>query len=359
MFTLPTEAGAEPADAASVQPSYPQSELPPIELPAVATPFAARLRAGLRALQVAREIAVATLSKAWNDRILGLSAEAAFWQLLSLPPLLLGALGMLGYAGDRISPNLMTRIEAHLLQLAGEVLQPAMVDQVVEPMLSEVLSHGRGGVAAISFVLALWAGSSATSTFVNTITIAYGQRDLRGAVRSRFLALWLYLLALGVGTVAVPLLVLGPNALVRALPEGWHQAASIAVHVAYWPIMAVIVFVALSAFYHLATPLRLRWRRAVPGAALALVLFLLLSYLLQLYIAAVAARLLVFSTLAAPILALFYFYVIAMAVLLGAELNATLERRWPRGSKARPIEAIMRIRARAVTRATSDEPIRP
>ena len=33
---------------------------------------------------------------------------------------------------------------------------------------------------SIGFVLALWAGSSATATFVNTITIAYGQRDLRG-----------------------------------------------------------------------------------------------------------------------------------------------------------------------------------
>ncbi|MEJ7702978.1 MAG: hypothetical protein WKF47_04675 [Geodermatophilaceae bacterium] len=41
-----------------------------------------------------------TLSKAWNDRILGLSAEAAFWQLLSLPPLLLALLGSLGYLTD-------------------------------------------------------------------------------------------------------------------------------------------------------------------------------------------------------------------------------------------------------------------
>jgi membrane protein len=104
--------------------------------------------------------------------------------------------------------------------------------------------------------------------------------------------------------------------------------------------MAVILFAALSAFYHVVTPVRLRWRRAVPGAALALVLFLLLCYLLQLYIAAVADRLLVFSTLAAPILALLYFFVLALTVLLGAELNATLERRWPRGPKARPLEAI-------------------
>jgi membrane protein len=291
-------------------------------------------------LRVARDVTRATMGKAWNDRILGLSAEAAFWQLLSLPPLLLGILGLLGYAGGWIGSAVTNRIESHLLHLAAQVLQPAMVHQVVAPMLGEVLQHGRGGVATFSFLLALWAGSSATSTFVNTTTIAYGQRDMRGAVRSRLLSLWMYLCALAVGTVAVPLLVLGPSTLVQAVPAHWQDTASSIVHKVYWPLLAAVVFAGLSTFYHLATPLRLRWRRAFPGAALALALFLLLSYLLQLYIAAVADRLLVFSTLAAPILALFYFYVIALAVLLGAELNATLERRWPRGPKTRPLDAI-------------------
>jgi membrane protein len=291
-------------------------------------------------LSVARAVAGETVRQSWHDRILGLSAEAAFWQLLSLPPLLLGILGLLGYAGGWIGTEVTGSIEAHLLRLAGQVLQPAMVDQVARPMLAEVLQHGRGGVATFSFILALWAGSSATATFVSTTTIAYGQRDLRGAVRSRLLALWMYLCTLAVGTVAVPLLVLGPGRIVGAVPASWRDEVSGLVHGAYWPVMACVVFGGLSTFYHLATPVRLRWRRAVPGAALALALFLLLSYLLQLYIGAIADRLLVFSTLAAPILALFYFYVIALTVLLGAELNATLERRWPRGPKTRPLEAI-------------------
>jgi membrane protein len=371
MFTLPTatDDAAEPAPAASAELAHAETSpnVVPVS-PAPGGPFPAGsgdealaadpaatvppAPALLRWLVIAREVTGATLAKAWKDRILGLSAEAAFWQLLSLPPLLLGMLGTLGYVGDWIGPNVIERIERHLLLLSAQVLQPAMVDQIVQPVLSQVLTHGRGGVATVSFVIALWAGSSATSTFVNTITIAYGQRDLRGAVRSRLLALWLYVCALAVGTVAAPLLVLGPGALVRALPEQWRGAASVVVHVTYWPLLGGLVFVALSAFYHLSTPVRLRWRRAVPGAALALALFLLLAYLLQLYIDAVANRLLVFSTLAAPILALFYFYVLALAVLLGAELNATLERRWPRGSKPRPIEVIRGLHGRVIANST-------
>jgi membrane protein len=357
MFTLPPQtAAAEPAPAASVSSTSADGGAAGA-VPTAGLDAKARVTAWLpRApqwLRVAREVAGATLAKAWNDRILGLSAEAAFWQLLSMPPLLLAVLGTLGYAGDWIDSDLISRIEAHLLRAASEVLQPAVVDQIVEPVLSEVLTHGRGGVATASFLLALWAGSSATSTFVNTITIAYGQRDLRGALPSRLLALWLYLCALAVGTIAVPLLVLGPRALVGAMPEQWRGVAAVVVHTTYWPVMACMVFVALASFYHLSTPVRLRWRRAFPGAALALALFLLLSYLLQLYIAAVASRLLIFSTLAAPILALFYFYVIALAVLLGAELNATLERKWPRGPKPRPLEF---IRDRVVTRSAGTDP---
>ena len=77
-------------------------------------------------------------------------------------------------------------------------------------MLDQVLHSSRLDIISIGFLIALWAGSSATATFVNTITIAYGLRDLRGAVRSRLLALWLFLSGV-VGFVALPLLVLGPD----------------------------------------------------------------------------------------------------------------------------------------------------
>src|SRR5689334_906708 len=46
-----------------------------------------------------------TIAKAWHDRILGLSAEAAFWQVLSVPPLLIGLLGSLGYLGNFIGKD--------------------------------------------------------------------------------------------------------------------------------------------------------------------------------------------------------------------------------------------------------------
>ncbi|HEV7825686.1 MAG TPA: YihY/virulence factor BrkB family protein [Mycobacteriales bacterium] len=297
-------------------------------------------RAVWHAVRVAGGLARATVAKAWQDRILGLSAEAAFWQLLSLPPLLLAGLGALGYVGPLFGTNAVASVQRWVLRGASEVVAPGVVDAVVQPVVTEVLSRGRPDIVSIGFVLGLWAGSSATATFVNTITIAYGQRELRGAVPSRLLALGLYLAFLTFGAVLLTLLVIGPDLLLEVLPAGWREPAEMAVHLAYWPVTALLTLLALTTLYHVVTPVRLAWRRAFPGAVLAMVLFGLLSFGLRLYVETVASQLMVFSALAAPILALLYFYVLAFAILLGAELNAALEQRWPRGSRPGTLERL-------------------
>lgn len=303
-----------------------------------------RVRRVWRGAVTAGQVCWRALGKAWHDRILGMSAESAFWQLLSLPSLLIALLGLLGYGARWLGDGAVNEIRDWALATAAKVVTPRVVDQVVAPMVSQVLDHHRGEIIGLGSVIALWSGSSATATFVNTITIAYGQRDLRGAVRSRLVALRLYLFTVLAGVVVLPAVVLGPGAIDDLLPASWHDVVHDIIHALFWPVLAVIVFAGISTFYHLATPLRLRWRRAFPGAAVALVLFLIISYGLQVYISEIATRMLVYSTLAAPILTLMYFYGLAFAVLLGAEFNATLEERWPRGTKRRPTEWFRAVR---------------
>ncbi len=281
-----------------------------------------------------------TLVRAWRDRILGLSAEAAFWQLLSLPPLVLALLGAVGYFSDAMGSGTVAAIEQRILRLANGVASQDVVDNIVRKTLDQVLHHGSANVISIGFLLSLWAGSSAMATFVNTITIAYGMRDLRGAVRSRLLALWLYLVSIALLVVLLPLLVIGPTALRRITPDGSRHYTDDIVQIGYWPVVGGVLFCGLAALYHYATPVKLRWRRALPGAGVAMLLFILGSYGLRLYVAAVFGKALSYGALAAPIAALLFFYVLALAVHLGAELNATLERLWPRGRKPRRVEWI-------------------
>lgn len=267
--------------------------------------------------------------------MLGLSAEAAFWQLLSLPSLFLGSLAALGYFAEWAGPGTIARVQDNLLGTFSRAFSPQVVDQLIAPVVTQVLREGRADVLSVSFVLALWAGSSATATFVNTITIAYGMRDLRGAIRSRLLALGIYLGSIVVGVIVLPALVLGPTVLPKLFPQGARATADRVIGDSYWPAVLLMLLSGLTSLYHLAPPRRLPWLRGVPGAVLAMVIFLGGSAALREYISFIVVHNHAYGTLAAPIAALLFFYILALGVLLGAELNAEIELGSPAASRPR------------------------
>jgi membrane protein len=270
-----------------------------------------------------------TVAKAWHDRILGLSAEAAFWQILSVPPLLIGLLGSLGYLGSLIGEAAVRQIEGELVTAAAQVLTSDVVDDLVAPTLSDILGSGRLDVVSLGFVLSLWAGSSATATFMNTIVIAYDQRDVRGPIRTRLKALWLFVVGLLLAVLTLPLLVLGRGVLVGLLPPDWRSTATVLVNAVYWPVVLIGLLLALTSFYHVVLPNRLPWRRHLPGTVLAVAFFLVAAQVLRAYVADILITALPYGALAAPIGAQLFCFFFGMAVLLGAELNATIQARWP------------------------------
>ncbi|CAB4913912.1 MAG: YihY/virulence factor BrkB family protein [Actinobacteria bacterium] len=280
-------------------------------------------------LRVPLQVLGRTLAKAWQDRILGLSAEASFWQVLSVPPLLIGLLGSLGYLGSFIGQQSVTEIEDRLVQLASEGLTDTVVETLVQPTLTDILGSGRLDVVSLGFLLSLWAGSSATATFMNTTVIAYDQRDVRGPIRTRLMALGLFVVALVIAVLSLPLLVLGRTSLVALLPEGIQGTATVLVNAVYWPLVLVMLVLALTSFYHVTLPRRLPWLRHLLGAAFAAAFFLTAALLLRSYVADVLTTALPYGALAAPIAALLFCFFLGMAILLGAELNATVEARWP------------------------------
>ncbi|UOY02030.1 YihY/virulence factor BrkB family protein [Blastococcus sp. PRF04-17] len=280
-------------------------------------------------IRVPLQVLGRALAKAWQDRILGLSAEAAFWQILSVPPLLIGLLGSLGYLSSFIGGDSVRQIEDQLLNVSAEVLTSDVVDDLVAPTLNEILGSGRLDLLSLGFLLSLWAGSSATATFMNTIVIAYDQRDVRGPIRTRLKALWLFVVGLGMAVLTLPLLVLGREVLVGMLPQDWRATAAVLVNAVYWPLVLVGLLLALTSFYHVVLADRLPWRRHLPGALLALGFFLVAALLLRAYVGDILITALPYGALAAPIGALLFCFSFGMAVLLGAELNAAIQERWP------------------------------
>ncbi|MFG2002135.1 YihY/virulence factor BrkB family protein [Spirillospora sp. NPDC048911] len=307
----------------------------PAEPPPGATP-PARTFGGRRGRRLAERLAERarqggrlarrTVAQAWSDRVLGLSAEAGFWALLSLTPLLVVLVACIGYLTPLFGTDVVADVESRILAAAEQVLAPSAVREVVKPVLADVLRHGSGGIVSAGFILALWTGSAAMSTYVNAITIAYGMRDVRSAVRARALAFALYLGALATGVITLPVLVAAPGWIIAATPAGARPALTPLVRYGYWPFLIVVCTGLLVTLYHLATPVRRRWHRDLPGAIVAMLLWLGGSLALRWFLSAAITHNPAYGVLAAPAAALLFLYVTALAVLLGAELNAQLDR---------------------------------
>ena len=293
---------------------------------AAATHRRSRSRSRLR---VASSLIASTAKRAWGDRILGLAAEAGFWQLISLPAMLLAVLGVIGYFSGALGPDTIHDLEKAILRGLRHVIVPSSVNTTIQPALHRVLAGGRADVASISFLVSLWTGSSAMATYVNTITIAYGLRHARSAVRSRLLALALYFGFVAVSVVVLPLLVIGPSKFEQLFPNRWHHAVHTIVSIGYWPSVAVMTLVLITTLYYLAVPARLPWHRALPGAAVALVLWLVGSTLLRLWLEWAFRSTATYGPLSAPVAVLVFLYLTALAILIGAELNAEIDRMWP------------------------------
>lgn len=270
-----------------------------------------------------------TVLKAFSDGIFGMSAQGAFWQALSLPPLLLGLLGSLGYVGGWFGPEIVRQVEDKVLAFGQTVFSPSVVEQIIAPTVLDILNEGRGDVVSIGFLISLWAGSSAMASFVDAITTAYRQREIRNVIWQRIFGLLLYLVALVIGVVTLPLLALGPDLLSRLVPDRIQDDVSDLVGWLYYPGMGLLLVLALTTLYKVALPRKLPWHRGLPGAMVAMVVFVLSSSGLRLYIGWVTSTGFTYGALATPIAFLLFTFFIGFAIVVGAQLNNAIEEMWP------------------------------
>lgn len=263
--------------------------------------------------------------KTYDDRVLGLAAEAGFWGIVSLPSLALSIFGSLGYLRGIIGDAAINSVRDDVLRAARDVLTPNTVSTDVAPLLNEILARGQPAVISIAFLVSLWAGSTCLADYVNTITVAYEMRGLRSWWRTRVRSLFLYLLAVASGIIILPALALGPNEISQLFPQSVQNAISLTIQILYIPVVGLGSIVAVAGLYHLALPRPIPWRRGLPGATLAVALWLSGSFAVRTYLTSSFHNKSVYGSLAAPIAALIFFYVTALAVLLGAELNSAID----------------------------------
>jgi membrane protein len=295
---------------------------------------------------------VTTTGSCIRYRVTGLAAEAAFFAILSVPPLVFAMAGAIGYVSEQFSPAEIADVRQAVIGLSSRALTEDAVNRIIVPTINDVLRPGRFDVISIGFILSLWSGSRALNVFVDTITIMHGLGGHRGIVKTRALSFLLYILAIITGVFTLPLVVAGPT-LVRDLLPGQLEFLT----QFYWPTVLVLSICFLATLYHVSVPVRTNWTFNLPGATFALASWIFGSYLLRWVLTETAAESgSIYGPLASPIAVLLWLYLLALAVLIGAAVNAAFDSIFPQQSTTRArLELVQRLRHRMTARPSQTD----
>jgi membrane protein len=115
----------------------------------------------------------------------------------------------------------------------------------------------------------------------------------------------------------------------------------------------------LATLYHVSIPVRTSWRINLPGATFALSVWLLGSFLLREFLTVTAAdSRSIYGPLAAPIAVLLWLYILSLAVLVGAALNAAFDTVFPQQQTTRArLELVQRLRQRRSRGSGTHDPV--
>ena len=280
---------------------------------------------------------VDVIRKADRDRLLAMAAENAFFAVLTLFPALLVAAAVIGQLGTFIGEQNARDVEAAVI----EFLERLLTD-TARPAVETVadLFDGSGNLLTVASALALVSLSTAFAALVNTVNIAYDVAETRGWWYRRWLGLLLGLGSVLTGALVVTVLVIGPifGRGVDVVAEvGLDDTYATIWQVVRWPLAFGSLVLWATTVQHLSPADRHRWRDDLAGGLLTALLWLAASAGLNLYLTYVVPASPLLGALGGGLILMSWFYLLCVALLAGAELNAVLAaRRRHRARSARP-----------------------
>lgn len=289
------------------------------DAPTIASPPQPERRVGVRE---SGGVFLRALRRTRDDHATNLAQAVAFNLFMSIPAAALVAVGVFASVADAGTAG-------RLLKHLGTIL-PASVITLLDQSLTQVTLHRGSGTIMIvaGTLLAVWSLTSAMKTLMWALNAAHDRRERRGFVRTRMAALAMLACAGLAFVLAFGLLVLGPQA------SRWAGSAldqrSVVSWVWWtveWPVLVAALLVAFGGIYRYGPDLDSpRWRVASPGAVTALAVWLAASGGFAWYVSNFGSYNKTWGSLATVIVMLTWLWLSSLALLVGAEIDAEIER---------------------------------
>ena len=266
-----------------------------------------------------RDILLRVKDRIKRDNLSIISAGVAFYALLAIFPGLIALVGLYGLAFD--PQQVGEHISALTAVLPGEAAN-LVGEQLAEVTSMEKTSLGVGSIVAI--LLALWSASAGMRTLMTALDVAYAEEENRGTIKFYGTSLLLTLGAV-VGALVAIATIVGVPVLLGLLGLGETMEKIVAY--ARWPLLAVIMLIGLAIVYRYGPDRRKpMWRWTTWGAVIATVLWIGGSALFSLYVTQFGDYNKTYGSMGAVVILMTWFLLTSYMFLIGAEINAEMER---------------------------------
>jgi membrane protein len=274
---------------------------------------------------------VRSIKRFSNDDMAVFAAALSYQLLFSIFPFVIFLLALLGLLN-------ITELFDWLLNQAQTML-PGQASELVENIVGQIRS-GAGSALSLGTIVALWSASSAVRMTMHALNIAYKVED-RSAWKTYPLSILYTVLLAGLLIAAAALMLIGPQlATWIAMQVGMGSEFVTVWTWARIPVSVVLLVLVVALIYYLFPNSSQSFRLISPGAALAVLGWVVGSLGFSWYVANFASYNATYGAIAAIIVLLLYFFIAAAILLLGAELNAQLYHQTfeEEGSEERPAE---------------------
>jgi membrane protein len=268
------------------------------------------------------EILKRTGAEIYSGNCFGWAASLAYYFFLALFPALLFVVSLASLLPVQ---HMIDRIVTMLSRVA-----PGNVVAIARQQFVQITRQPHGGVLTFSLLAALWSTSSGMAAIVDTLNQAYHIKEGRPWWRVRATAIALTLGLTIVTLIAFGLVMVGPMLGQRA--ADWLALGPIFAwtwNVIRWPAAFALVVTAIGCVYHFAPDTSNEWVWITPGSVTATAIWLMISLAFKWYVSHFADYQKTYGAIGGVMIALLWFYFTSLAILLGAQLDATIARASP------------------------------
>ena len=261
-----------------------------------------------------------TLAEFKDDFLQDRAAALTYYSVLAIFPGILVLVSLLGLFGQSATQSLVTNLTNAVPATARTILRDAIIR----------LQHGHsaaGVLAIVGIILALWSTSSYVAAFMRAANAIYDVPEGRPAWKTLPLRLGVTLLLM-VLLIASAAIVVLTGSLARHVGQvlGIGSAAVTTWDIAKWPVLVLLVCLMVAVLYWASPNAKQGLRWILPGAVIAIGVWLAASGLFAVYVANFSHYNKVYGSIAGMIIFLIWLWLTNTAILLGAEFNAELER---------------------------------